>query len=77
MVGNRQFFKTICRPAINSIKHLLPSFKNVGLYEHHSLVMITNSKASYEEVLDFKNIISKTIFNNYSIHLDVEPTIII
>ena len=49
---------------------------NVGLYDHHSLVMITNSKASYKEVLDFKNIISKTIFNNYSIHLDVEPTII-
>ena len=61
---------------ISSIKHLLPSYKNVDLYEHHSLVMITNSKASYNEVLDFKNSISKTIFNNYSIHLDVEPTII-
>ena len=62
---------------IGSIKHLLPSYENVDLYEHHSLVMITNSKASYNEVLDFKNSISKTIFNNYSIHLDVEPTIII
>ena len=61
---------------ISSIKHLLPTYDNVSLYEKHSLVMITNSKATYKEVIDFKNLISTTILNKYSIHLDVEPTII-
>ena len=61
---------------ISSIKHLLPTYNNVSLYEKHSLVMITNSKATYKEVIDFKNLISTTIINKYSIHLDVEPTII-
>lgn len=73
---DHNFSKLSAGQLINSVKHLLPKHTNISLYEKHSLVMITNGNCSYKEVLDFKNLISETVYKTYAIHLDVEPTII-
>jgi UDP-N-acetylmuramate dehydrogenase len=45
-------------------------------YEHHSLVLINNGSASFDEVINLLNQIKSTIYEKFNIELEIEPEII-
>ena len=49
---------------------------NVGVHEKHALVIVTNGKATGEEVLNFAEIIKKSYFDCYGIKLETEVNLI-
>ena len=46
------------------------------LYENHSLVLINNGEASFDEAISVLNQIKSKIFNKFKIQLEIEPEII-
>ena len=46
------------------------------LYENHSLVLINNGEASFDEVISVLNQIKSKIFKKFKIQLEIEPEII-
>ncbi len=46
------------------------------LYENHSLVLINNGEASFDEVISVLNQIKSKIFKKFKIKLEIEPEII-
>ena len=61
---------------IELIKDKLIPSKNVSIYKNHSLVLITNGKASQNEVLDYASQINQLVYKNFNISLEIEPNII-
>jgi len=61
---------------IELIKDRLIPSKNVSIYKNHSLVLITNGKASQSEVLDYASQIKNLVYENFNISLEIEPNII-
>jgi len=45
-------------------------------YEHHSLVLINNGSASFDEVINLLNQIKSKIYEKFKIELEIEPEII-
>lgn len=45
---------------------------NVGIHDRHALVIVTNGKATGEEVLSFAELIQKSYFDSYGIKLEIE-----
>ena len=45
-------------------------------YEHHSLVLINNGSASFDEVINLLNQIKSKIYEKFNIELEIEPEII-
>tara|TARA_B100000575_G_scaffold259084_1_gene231091 strand:- start:79 stop:1083 length:1005 start_codon:yes stop_codon:yes gene_type:complete len=62
---------------IELIRHDLQKYDNVSIYENHSLVLVTNAKATQEEVLNFAENIKDKVFEVFNISLEIEPTIIL
>ena len=62
---------------IDLIKNKLNINENVFIYDKHSLVLITNSKASQNDILDFACQIQDIVFDTFNITLEIEPTVII
>tara|TARA_B100001029_G_scaffold179654_1_gene190145 strand:+ start:644 stop:1648 length:1005 start_codon:yes stop_codon:yes gene_type:complete len=71
-----EFIKVGAARLIQLIKKDLYDAKNIKIYEKHSLVLITNSKASQEEILKYVNQIQDKVLEIFNISLEVEPTII-
>lgn len=71
-----QFVKVGSARLIDLIKDDLNKYENVDIYENHSLVLITNSKASQEEVLSLAENIKQKVYEVFKISMDIEPTII-
>ena len=71
-----QFVKVGSARLIDLIKDDLNKYENVNIYKNHSLVLITNSKASQEEVLNFADNIKQKVYEVFKISMDIEPTII-
>ena len=61
---------------IELIKPRLEKYINVSLYENHSLVVVTNSKANQDEVISYSNHIKDNVYRVFNINLEVEPIII-
>ena len=61
---------------IELIKNELTKFDNVGIYENHSLVLITNKNANQKNVIDFAEHIKERIYDTFHITLEIEPTVI-
>jgi UDP-N-acetylmuramate dehydrogenase len=49
---------------------------NVGVHDKHALVIVTNGKATGQEVLDFAETIKKSYFERYGIKLETEVNLI-
>ncbi len=49
---------------------------NVGVHDRHALVLVTNGKASGEEVLNFAHLIQEDYFQNFGIKLEIEVNLI-
>lgn len=49
---------------------------NVGVHDKHALIIVTNGKASGEEVLDFAKLMQESYFDNYGIKLETEVNLI-
>ena len=62
---------------IELIKDKLEPNKNVGLHKRHSLVLVTNSKASQDDVLNYAHQVKDVVFETFNIMLEIEPKIII
>ena len=61
---------------IELIKPELIIPKTLRIYEYHSLVVINNGKASFDDVTNLLNQIGIKIFNKFNIKLEIEPEII-
>ena len=61
---------------IELIKPELIIPKSLRIYECHSLVVINNGKASFDDVTNLLNQIQLKIFNKFNIELEIEPEII-
>ena len=61
---------------IELIKPELIIPKTLRIYEYHSLVVINNGKASFDDVTNLLNQIGLKIFNKFNIELEIEPEII-
>lgn len=49
---------------------------NVGIHDKHALVIVTNGKATGEEVVNFAEIVKKSYFDHYGIKLETEVNLI-
>ncbi len=45
---------------------------NVGIHDRHSLIVVTNGKATGEEVVNFAEIVKKSYFDHFGIKLETE-----
>ena len=61
---------------IELIKPELSIPKTLRIYEYHSLVVINNGKASFDDVTNLVDQIGIKIFNKFNIELEIEPEII-
>jgi UDP-N-acetylmuramate dehydrogenase len=61
---------------IELIQNQLSLPKNVSIYKNHSLVLITNGKATQQEVLSFASHINEIVYKTFNIFLEIEPNII-
>jgi UDP-N-acetylmuramate dehydrogenase len=61
---------------IELIKSDLSIPDTLQFYEHHSLVLINNGSASFDEVINLLNQIKSTIYEKFNIELEIEPEII-
>jgi UDP-N-acetylmuramate dehydrogenase len=61
---------------IELIKSDLSIPDTLQLYEHHSLVLINNGSASFDEVINLLNQIKSKIYEKFNIELEIEPEII-
>ncbi|MDC3271841.1 UDP-N-acetylenolpyruvoylglucosamine reductase, partial [Gammaproteobacteria bacterium] len=61
---------------IELIKAELSIPKTLRIYEYHSLVVINNGKASFDDVTNLIDQIGIKIFNKFNIELEIEPEII-
>ena len=61
---------------IELIKPELSIPKTLRIYEYHSLVVINNGKASFDDVTNLLDQIRIKIFNKFNIELAIEPEII-
>lgn len=49
---------------------------NVGIHDRHSLIIVTNGKATGEEVVNFAGMVKKSFFDKYGIKLETEVNLI-
>lgn len=49
---------------------------NVGIHDRHALIVVTNGKATGEEVLNFAKLVQESYFDNYGIKLETEVNLI-
>ena len=61
---------------IELIKPELSIPETLHIYEHHSLVLINNGKASFDDVKNLLDQIGIKIFNKFNVKLEIEPEII-
>ena len=61
---------------IELIKSDLSIPDTLQFYEHHSLVLINNGSASFDEVINLLNQIKSKIYEKFNIELEIEPEII-
>ena len=61
---------------IELIKPELSIPRTLRIYEYHSLVVINNGKASFDDVKNLLDQIRIKIFNKFNIKLEIEPEII-
>tara|TARA_X000000368_G_scaffold373581_1_gene324703 strand:+ start:919 stop:1923 length:1005 start_codon:yes stop_codon:yes gene_type:complete len=71
-----EYVKVGAARLIQLIKKDLNDVKNIKIYDKHSLVLTTNSKASQEDILKYVNKIQNKVLEVFNIPLEVEPTII-
>ena len=50
--------------------------KSLGFYENHSLVLINNGNATFDEIIHLLTEIQDMVYARFSIHLSTEPEII-
>jgi UDP-N-acetylmuramate dehydrogenase len=61
---------------IQLIQDKIKPSQNVSIYKNHSLVLITNGKATQDDVLSFAAQINQLVYKTFNISLDIEPNII-
>ena len=61
---------------IELIKPELSIPETLRIYENHSLVLINNGKASFDDVKNLLDQIRIKIFNKFNVQLEIEPEII-
>ena len=70
------YYKLSAAKLIELIKPELTIPKTLNFYENHSLVLINNGGATFNEVTGFLNQIQTKILEKFKIKLEIEPEII-
>ena len=73
---NDDSYKIGAARLIEIIKKNIKPNNNVNIYNHHSLILTTNSNATQKDVLDVAGDIKKNILNTFNIELEIEPKLI-
>jgi UDP-N-acetylmuramate dehydrogenase len=74
---DEKLFKLSAANLIDNIKVELKNNKNVGLYDLHSLVIVSKSnQISQLDVLSYADQIRNLVKNKFSINLEIEPEIV-
>jgi UDP-N-acetylmuramate dehydrogenase len=61
---------------IELIKDKISKHPNVSLYDKHCLVLISNGKATQQEILDYASEIKDLVSSTFNIDLEIEPNIV-
>ena len=73
---NKTYVKVGAARLIELVKDKIIPSDNVSIYKNHSLVLVTNGRATQNEVLAFASQIQELISNFFNIDLEIEPTVI-
>jgi UDP-N-acetylmuramate dehydrogenase len=73
---NKTYVKVGAARLIELVKDKIIPSDNVSIYKNHSLVLVTNGRATQNEVLAFASQIQELISNFFNINLEIEPTVI-
>ena len=73
---NKTYVKVGAARLIELVKDKIIPSDNVSIYKNHSLVLVTNGRATQNEVLAFASQIQVLISKFFNINLEIEPTVI-
>ena len=73
---DKTYVKVGAARLIELVKDKIIPSDNVSIYKNHSLVLVTNGRATQNEVLAFASQIQELILKFFNINLEIEPTVI-
>jgi len=73
---NEDFVKVATGRLIQELGWLGKWVGNVGIHDKHALVIVTNGKATGEEVVNFAEMVKRDFFERYGIKLETEVNLI-
>ena len=73
---DKTYVKVGAARLIELVKDKIIPSDNVSIYKNHSLVLVTNGRATQNEVLAFASQIQELISKFFNINLELEPTVI-
>lgn len=75
-LNNTDFMKIAAGRLFQELGWLGKWIGNCGVHNNHALIVVTNSKASGEEILKFINLMKQDFYENYKIELATEVNIV-
>ena len=75
-VRNEDFVKIATGRLLQNLGWLGKWVGNVGIHDKHALIIVTNGKATGEEVVNFAETIKQSYFDHYGIRLETEVNLI-
>lgn len=73
---DKTYVKVGAARLIELVKDKIIPSDNVSIYKNHSLVLVTNGRATQNEILAFASQIQELISKFFNINLEIEPTVI-
>ena len=73
---DKTYVKVGAARLIELVKDKIIPSDNVSIYKNHSLVLVTNGRATQTEILAFARQIQELISKFFNINLEIEPTVI-
>jgi UDP-N-acetylmuramate dehydrogenase len=75
-IENEDFVKIATGRLLQNLGWLGKWMGNVGIHDKHALIIVTNGKATGEEVVKFSELVKQSCFDRYGIKLETEVNLI-